>query len=369
MSQTFNSIIQNIKESISDIPSRDPVLIYIGVGTFAGLMTTADDGTRFLEPKNYHQYPPFLKELKRTIPNLHLQIVLIDPMQENPPYMVRDTNYTKEEFYEETSDNFVSYDGLINLHVLRQAVTIGEIFPYSIDSCQNIAGELCELNQFCIENELSLFFHDYTGRNMKLIAEYFDTTLGENIDRIIYGFGARADFGCYFDLTAPVARYPFHLERGIQRYSLRFMNLYKFIESRQFYQIGENMNGANISEQDQLILTQHLEEFTRTLKSNVLNNMIYSLRMIYRLDKGEGADFNEKFFSRFEERICQEFTALYKTRQYSRLFQALIEIYSDEMDVYARLQNFDVSGHEMLQIITSNPDPYKWCDELKQFSL
>lgn len=369
MSHTFNSIILNIKENISDIPARDPVLIYIGVGTYAGLMTTAEDGTRFLEPKNYHQYPPFLKELKETIPNLHLQIVLIDPIQENPPYMITDKNYTREEFYETRPDSFISYDGYINLHILRQPVTIGELFPCSIESCMNIADGLHELNQFCIKNEISLFFHDYTGRNMKLIAEYFDRTLREHIDKIVYGFGARADFGCYFDLTAPVSRYPFYIERGTSRYFLRFVNLYKFINSRQFYQIEENIHGKNLSQPNQLILKEHIDEFTRTLKINVLNNMIYSLRMIYRLDKGNGVDFNEKFFSRFEERVCEEFTALYRAKQFSKLFQVLLEFYSNEMDIYARLQNFDVSGYEILQIITSNPDPYKWCNELKQFSL
>ena len=43
-----------------------------------------------LEPQNYHQYPPFLQHLKNKIVDLNLFIVLIDPMQEQPPYMVAD---------------------------------------------------------------------------------------------------------------------------------------------------------------------------------------------------------------------------------------------------------------------------------------
>jgi hypothetical protein len=370
MSNTLNSIIQNIKDNISDIPSKDPVLIYIGVGTFAGLMTTAKDVTRFLEPMNYHQYPPFLKELKHTIPNLHLQIVLIDPMQENPPYMVSDMNYTKDEFYEETENNFQSYDGMINLYVLRQSVTIGKIFQHSIDTCVDISNELHDLNRFCIQSDISLLYHDYTGRNMKMIAEYFDETLGENIDKIVYGFGARADFGCYFDLTQLFARYPFHIERGNVRYFLRFMNLYKFIKSGQFnkiQEINQEKNKGGMSHQERMIIREHLDEFFRTIKTNVLNNTMYSLRMVYLVDKGLIQDLHSNFFSRFEPRIMQEFTTLYETKQYSRLFEALLKYYSDEMDIYAKLQHFDVSGYEMLKIITSNPDPYKWCDELKQF--
>ena len=369
MSQTFETIIQNIKDDISDIPERDPVLIYIGVGTYAGLMTIGEDETRFLEPKNYHQYPPFIKELKKMIPNLRVSIVLIDPMQENPPYMVNDRKYTEDEFYEESIDKYVSYDEKIHLYVLRQSVTIGEIYPSHLDSCVNITDALHDLNQFCIQNDISLLYHDFTGRNMKMFAEYFDSSLDENIDRIVYGFGGRADFGCYFDLTSPVARYPVFLERGVKRYFLRFLNLQKFIKSREFYKIDEYLHFENLTLFEKESIREQLNEFIRQIKSNVLNVMIYSLRMIYRLEKGVDTDFNEEFFMRFDERTCHEFIELYRTRQFSRLFRALLEFYSEELDIYARLKNFDVNGYEMLQIITTNPDPYKWCDELKQFSL
>jgi hypothetical protein len=83
--------MQDLQDIYQDIQnksalSREPVFIYTGVGTAAGLRNA--DGT--LELKNYHQYPPILQDLKNLIPALKLYIVLLDPCQECPPYMIKD---------------------------------------------------------------------------------------------------------------------------------------------------------------------------------------------------------------------------------------------------------------------------------------
>ena len=83
----LDDIINTIIEKISNIPLEDPVFIYTGVGASGSI-----DHNGILQLENYHQYPPFLQNLKNTIPNLHIFIILIDPYQENPPYMVNDKN-------------------------------------------------------------------------------------------------------------------------------------------------------------------------------------------------------------------------------------------------------------------------------------
>ena len=134
MSHTFKNFTQIIHSVIADIseniPKREPVLIYIGIGTFAGLLSFKNDDEgnpthiSFLEEKNYHQYPPFIRHLKQTVPNLHLYIILIDPMQENPLYLLGDREYTHDEFYEESPDKYTSFDGMIQINVLRRGVNI-----------------------------------------------------------------------------------------------------------------------------------------------------------------------------------------------------------------------------------------------------
>jgi hypothetical protein len=369
MSNTFKSIVQDIKTHVDDIPPNEPFLIYIGVGTYAGLMTTREDGTCFLEPKNYHQYPPFLKELKRYTPHLHLHIVLIDPMQENPPYMIQDRLYTGEEFFEEKENSYISYDGQIHVNVLRKSVTIEDTYKYSVGYCTDISEDLHHLNSYCIENNLSLLYHDFTGRNMKIIAEYFDKNLGTDIDTIVYGFGARADFGCYFDLTHPVAFYPYSMEKKKYRYQLIFLNFYKFINSGKFDKIDEYLNTDKLTQLNQTIIKNHLDEFKKYFRDNLVNNILYSLRIVYQYEKKEILDLNETFFSKFDKHFSKKIVEMFHNKQISELFETLIEYYSKEINIYARLMKFDVDGYEMLKIITSNPISYKWCDELKHFCL
>jgi hypothetical protein len=358
MSHTFEHILQDIQSCIESQPN-DPTLVYIGVGTYAGLLTDIDNGIKILEEKNYHQYPPFIKMLKKTVPNLHLYIVLIDPIQENPPYMINDSKYTEEQFYEESSDIFSSYDGFIKIHVLREPVTISEI--YDSTNCVDIQHQLRQLNQFCIEKHVSLLYHDYSGRCLKTIAEYFDESLGENINTIIYGFGARANFGCYFDLTSPVSYYPYEIQQRIERKQLIFFNIFKYINSREFYKINEFTDSNNES-----VLLQ-INEFKNSIIYKMKNIIIYSLRTIRHFQDGEHFDMNQYIFSQIEKEKREHMIQLFENKKYNMLFDELIKYYSREVDIYARLKQLDLSGEEILRFIIADPNPYNWTDQLRHF--
>lgn len=370
MSNTLEDITKCIKENIDEIDkidNNDPIMIYIGVGTYAGLMTHRDDGNHYLDPTNYHQYPPFIKELKKKNPTLHLHIVLIDPIQENPPYMTKDNNYTENKFYEESPDKYVSYDQYIHIYVLRKSVKIGDIYYNSNNSCINIEEDLNSFNDYCIKNNISLLYHDYTGRSMKVTAEYFDEKIGDNIDKIVYGLGIRADYGCYFDLTTPISHYPYSIHRGVKRNQLVFINLYKFINNREFYKIIQSMNNNSLNKEDKFIINEHFEEYTQLVKKYFKNNILNSLRMIYQIDQNIDnlKNFNENFFLNFKPNLSQEFLILYKTKKFKELFEELIKYYSIELDAYIQIKKFDISGYEMLKIITLDSDPYKWYNEFK----
>ena len=371
MSHTFTSIVHSIiADASANIPPNDPVLIYIGVGTFAGLMTFRNDQNgnptiKFLESENYHQYPPFIRHLKQTVPNLHLYIILIDPMQENPPHMIRDREYTHEEFYEESPDKFNSFDNMTQIYVLRKGVNISKAYNhrYRVDEYIDITYDLQILNEFCMEQQISLIYHDYSGRDVKSVAECFDKDLGEHVDHIVYGFGARADFGCYFDLNASYSYYPYILENNRGRNSLKLFNIYKYINSGKYYlleterQLYENQNMVNAQ----------ITEFTNLIRDEMRNYSLSVLRMIYRLINGLSADINEYFTNRIRETHRDTVCQMYHNQEYSKLFNTLIDYYAIDLDIYCKIKNFDLSGKEMMQFLISNPDPYKWASGLYEF--
>ena len=135
MFPTLYSIIKNIEEDILDIPENAPILIYIGVGTFAGLITIDNNNLRILEDCNYHQYPSFIRNMKNEIPNLHLYIILIDPIQENPPYMITDKRIQEDFYQTDNEDKFKSIDNRITTYVLRKTV-ITDVYKYNVHDDQ-----------------------------------------------------------------------------------------------------------------------------------------------------------------------------------------------------------------------------------------
>ena len=191
MFPTLYSIIKDIQRDILDIPENAPILIYIGVGTFAGLITIDNNNQRILEDCNYHQYPSFIRNMKNEIPNLHLYIILIDPIQENPPYMILDRNLHEEFYQTDNEDKFKSIDNRITTYVLRKTVTMNVYNSRDGNDILNITSDLEYLNRMCIENVYSLLYNDFSGRQVKYLAEYFDTQLSMSLDRINYGYNAR----------------------------------------------------------------------------------------------------------------------------------------------------------------------------------
>jgi len=373
MSHTLTSISHSIFADISaNVPPHEPVLIYIGIGTFAGLMTLRNDQhgnstIRVLESENYHQYPPFIRHLKQTVPNLHLYIILIDPMQENPPYMITDRKYTHTEFYEESPDKYNSFDNLTQIYVLRKNVTISKAYSdrFRADEFIDITPDLEMLNDFCMTTNVSMIYHDFSGRDVKSVAECFDRQLGANVDTIVYGFGARADFGCYFDLNAPYSSYPYILENNNGRNTLKFFNIYKYINTRKYYllesdrQLYENQN----------LIDAQIKEFTNLIRDEMRNYSLGVLRMVYRLINGLSADINEYFTSRIRMSQREQIRRLYENQQYDKLFESLIDYYAIDLDIYCKIKNFDLSGKEIIQFIISNPDPYKWASGLHDFGI
>ena len=243
----LSTITADIKARITTIPLNEPVFIYIGVGTYAGLKNK--DG--ILEPQNYHQYPPFLQSLKNKIADLNLFIVLIDPMQEQPPYLMGD----KGLLLNNNNNNSATASAIApttSAHVTNKianaapaptasgiaacaapaptasgiaacaapAPTASGIAVFSLlqkvytdpyecyGDSTNITADLRDINKYAMEENITLLYHDFTGRRNSLLAEYFDPELKSHLDHIVYGMSARQDHGCYFDLSEASAYFP-----------------------------------------------------------------------------------------------------------------------------------------------------------------
>ena len=380
--QDLKSIYADIKHKIAFL--CEPAFIYTGIGTAAGMRNA--DGS--LDAKNYHQYPPLLQDIKNTYPALHLFIVLIDPLQEKPPYMIHDKAIgTGNNSLPEAEEN-VYYDEQkqITVYTLAKNV-IAE--PY-IDPMKiiiyadylNITIDLRDLNQFAKEMaNVTLLYHDFTGRRNDLLAEYFDDEIASNdLDHCVYGLSTREDHGCYFDLSAPESYMPFRLmqENNLNRVS--FFNIFKYITNSNTMHNTMHKMASDIEKYDGINThdKQNLVDMQRSIVlkqiKNDFKNVIFSMmRVILKLMKGEEKKEDIINFSVFgyisstKARIyCEE---QFAKGQYKELFDFLMNVFSKKMDIVVQLLQYDFTGRELLGFIIDkhDKDMYKWYDNLNYF--
>jgi hypothetical protein len=357
---------------VEAIKSERKNIIYLGVGTYAGLKEA--DGS--LLPKNYHQYPPFLQSLKNSHADASLSILLIDPCQENPPYMVedkglvpkykglvpQDKGLVPQDKGLVPDDIYTSPDQSLTLYTLRQTVYT-DPYEKNNDDYLNITAHLRDLNNYAIANNVLFIYHDFTGRNNRLLAEYFDAEIKTHLDHIIYGLSLREEVGCYFDLTRLSSYHPVY--RTAQG-ALKVFNVYDYI-------VNDKLNvmcSTPMLETNTAMVNAHMQRLLLIVKQDLHNIVLQALRVVFRLITGEEVKAFDKdateytYFSPEKRDRCLNFC---REKNYGDLYDFLLTEFGKKLDVVAYIQKLDMTGREILEFITLGDDPYKWYDNVKHF--
>ena len=382
------SFFDEIKNTILTIPSESPVFLYVGVGTAAGMMNAG--GTLFAQ--HYHQFPPFIQNLKNNFPQMHIILALIDPCQENPPYVVLDHRLLNKS----TPDQYTNLNGTLQVHVLREAVYTEPYLPIPAEAV-NITRELQQLNAFVIQHRVSMLYHDFTGRAVRLLAEYFDDTLRHHLDQVIYGMSARTEHGCYFDLTRENAFFALKLEGqfppppGQQaqeflqlfqprhpnvdnhaRPMVRMFNYYKFIVTntlpdakREIAQYPPAVSTNLIKPQLNEIIYIYMTRFKHmqlTMLRQVRNALIQP-DSEFALNLHQSPDILNDI------PLLQRapFLELLQEKEFKALYDLLFEYVANHINVFAQMTEMDISGSEILTFITADADTYKWYNNIVLF--
>jgi hypothetical protein len=362
--------LNNLKNEISNTLPEDPVFIYFAVGTVAGLRNTEG----LLEPANYHQFPPFLQDLHNKIPNLHLFIVLVDPMQETPPYMARDFDLTSYIGSASTATrHYTNQANNLQVFVHKQNVTMQSYIDENdnMDGLIDITETLRDLNKFAIEHHASLLYHDFTGRRTASVAEYFDNEIeNKYLDQIVYAMSAREDHGCYFDLTQLNAYFATRIEALRQRPIIKMFNMYQFILNDSFHFI--QAEREKYSEEMQLYIDVQQNQIVNDICVQFKNVHIAMLRQVRKLmlsppEEAAEIDPNKYLYNSFSpahKKMCLD---LLENKDYALLWDLLYNYCADKLHLYTTLAGINMTGEEMLFYMTGDPDPYKWYQSVKLY--
>ncbi len=336
-----------------NISKEYPVYIYVAVGTVAGQLSAAG----ILAPENYHQYPPFLQNMHNTVPNLRLFIVLFDPAQENPLYMTRDYRLRETQ-----PDKYSS--AALQVYVFRQNVHTN-INENEGDDSINITDSLRDLNRFALDHRVSLLYHDFSGRYICPLAEYFDEELAPHLDQVVYGLSAREDHGCYFDLTHSNAYFSYRLDTSSPRMRpiIKVFNYYKFIVQSTYNKISDEIALFPLE-------TQHL---IREQKNQIIKIIIYRFRqfhiaMLRQLHKDIEIEIQPDFlFMHLHKFQRQMYMSLWNENNHNLLREVIFNFCANQLQIVSDLTEMDISGEDMLRFITIDEDPYKWYNNIDAF--
>ncbi len=359
--------LTDLKNEMLNVPIAEPIFLYIGVGTAAG-------DKYYLPLDNYQQFPPFLQDMRNKVPNLHLFLLLIDPQQESPPYVA--TDYALEDRYK-SECHYRSVNGLLQTFVYRLTVyTDADVYPPA--NGLNITPLLRDLNDFSKEKQISLLYHDFTGRKMSLLAEHFDSENADHLDQLIYGMSAREDHGCFFDLTQPTAYFPYKIEKQANKRSvIKMFNYYAYLKKDTYNESIVDLETYHPTMQT--IAVKQREQIIRVIQINFKTIYLSLLRQVHKLLLGAGpsaagpsaagpsaaasaaVEANGNYlFNNLPKLLREMFTELYKEKEYSLLYELLFNYSASELDMLAKLRGMDLSGEDILTFITLDRDPYKW---------
>ena len=268
----LSAIIADIESEIRIIPRDIPICIYFASGSAAA--TLNDNG--LVDDENYQQYPKFIRELLNKY-LVKLYIILVDPILENPPYIVRDKTFGFD--FQEHSQNKYIYNN-ITIYCVREYVYIeGQIFN---DNYINITNDLYKLNELCKQESILMFYYDYSGKDVKEVAELYDIQVKPYLDHIIYGLGSRTVIGCYVNLNDDISQFAYKLvERN--RKMIKVFNVYNILYNNVYEDIRQSIEDFGYGYIN--IIEKHITSVINYNIYNFKNYTMSKLRYIYQCNK------------------------------------------------------------------------------------
>lgn len=361
----LSSMIQQL-ENIA-IEQKNHTVIYVAIGSAAN-MAKEDPITHkwSIEPKYEQQFPPFMQSLKAECLSSSVHIFLIDPMIENPPFIVCDSDKKIGEDWVETNmNNILCYVNEITnvcVYSIKCAVS------YPCDSYQqqyiDITGCFEILNELAIINNWLVVVQDYCGKNVASLNNYFQKQITSHCDHIVYGIAGGLDEGCYIDITNPACDFVYIIN---EKY-VRVINPIECAnDPKKFSDRMKSVKNDKYRE----IMTCQLKVMISEKKNLIMNELFPVMRQL-KMKKHE--DFNGVYFSQISKKIEIKYSInidrMIKDNQSDLLFDNLWSILHNELvSIGTHLYEESVESivNDIMEQIHNQKDIYKWYDIVKNY--
>jgi hypothetical protein len=263
------------------ISNHDPSiqhLFYFGIGSASNL---TQKRVSMIERRDMHQYPPFIEYIHENY-GVRLHLILIDAYLSSPPYIV--TVLQKRDINEHMQYNRLNKSNQNIANMCTNVHDIGNITVYEfkenveyigcitnnrqINDCSiDITEMLHEFNDWCNETRNLLAFHDFSGRNTWMVAEYFDQFVNRS-SFILYDITLRRDGTCSIDLEDDII----HLHMRVINDKVQFVNPYQ-LPSMEALRICKSSKNVKYSTQTEYFIKRKIHLFKKEVYS-ILRRLI-----------------------------------------------------------------------------------------------
>lgn len=312
--------------------------MYVAIGSAAHMARQGGDALWSIEPQYEQQFPRFLRTLKTECPCDPVHIILIDPMLEDPPFLVCNNKKELASNWSKVAEN-IYYEDICNVTVyaLRQNVEY-EGGIRRIEGILDITECLRLLNTLAVTYRWFVVVQDYSGNDIAGVGLLFSQEVAGHLDHIIYGLNVQYDGGCYLDISQPNCDFVYAIDDlQIKAIVTHDMESIKALESA--------------GDKRHIILRDQRYTYLRG-KREIIIGILASLRAIYK-DGAYTYMLHNIIRYRYKD-ILQDIETMSSSSQ----FETVGHILRLELNTVFDTQVVEDIMHK----IHVTKDPYKWID-------
>ncbi|XWV25959.1 putative orfan [Tupanvirus soda lake] len=339
------------------------------------------------------QHPPFIKKLMTNYPEFSFQIILVDPLIENPPEI---TNH----FEVKKIDDHWYGNSRVNIHI------INEYFNFNNKSQDVISKKfLFTLIDRTINSKYErpfatylMFVHDFSGNNISQLSDdvyetyknHGDTIMHLYKKNILIDINNKIETGCFVDMES-VYFHPLLIKNSLG--SLEIFNPFMLDDLEIFSILTQNYKNINIKILLMHVITHRINKFVESIlplyrqirisydnDNGYLTKLLENDNKAYILFNGTNTCFpqeKQKIVHKITENMLLQLKTITGFLDYFREFDTRKEIFGEFIDFcqQTRIKNhYDILKifrlcQKKMEVFLLNIESHKYYTDLNNYGV
>lgn len=170
-----------------EIPPNPTTVVYVSIGCFASETKNYYNNT---EDSRNHEYPLFLRNMRKKYGKFNLHMFLIDPLLESPPYVCENVPESELSYSWTTTDNikYINREENITVYGLKTYAYHRGSETIRFDTPKDYFPFFDKLNELSMKYNWTTFVFNHTGEYFSIAPTFYQQELYSHNDHIVYGY-------------------------------------------------------------------------------------------------------------------------------------------------------------------------------------